>query len=413
MTQFATARDFMKLWTQSDATSKLLLQKLLLKTLDKSVQADSGILPLFNKSEAIDNPVVTWLEEKGYPTVITGQLTTATIAITGTLFGAAVTADAIYQVIRVGTILERESDGVQARVSSLAGVADGAPFEITVAAWGNSSLSDDLGGVDWRIIGELWTDFKDADSTRSLNRVPRQVGTQIHAETFEIPKTRKNTSYEIVTNETEHQIVELINKMKRSLVYSLLRMRPYYSGGYKFGDAAEESAMCGLATWPIITQAEAANTAVYVNLSSADLTKTHIDQLARNMFLTEHADFNTGDWWIICHPLVQEYMNDYEISFRRTDAKQTTAGFAIDHIHTKIGKTFPVKSDQYMRPGVVQIVNFAEMSYGYYKADELDRKELQTQGRYQRWLISFQTYGVVARRPRQNIGTLYNVATAA
>ncbi len=411
MTQFATARDFMKLWTQSDATSKLLLQKLLLKTLDRSVQADSGILPLFTKGQSIDNPVVTWLEEKGYPTAITGQLATTTITISGTLFGATVTADAIYQVIRVGTILERESDGVQARVSSITGVSDGAPFTITVAAWGNSSLSDDTGPVTWRIISELWTDFKDADSTRSLNRVPRQVGTQIHAETFEIPKTRENTAYEIVTNETEHQIVELINKMKRSLTYALLRIRPYYNSGYKYGDAAEETAMCSLAAWPIITQAEAANPLVYVNLANAELTKTHIDTLARNMFLTEHADFNSGDWWIICHPLIHEYMADYDISFRRTDKKTDHVGFAVNYIDTKIGKTFPIKADQYMRPDMVQIVNFAEMSYGYYKADQLDRKELATQGRYRRWLISYQTYGVVARRPRQNIGTIYGAYT--
>jgi hypothetical protein len=148
-----------------------------------------------------------------------------------------------------------------------------------------------------------------------------------------------------------------------------------------------------------------------VNLSSAELTKTHIDTLARNMFLTEHADFNSGDWWIVCHPLLHEYMADYDISFRRTDNKQDHVGFAVNYIDTKIGKTFPIKSDQYMRPDMIQIVNFAEMQYGYYKADQLDRKELATQGRYRRWLISYQTYGVVARRPRQNIGTIYGCYT--
>ncbi|HMK35318.1 MAG TPA: hypothetical protein VK463_09650, partial [Desulfomonilaceae bacterium] len=78
----------------------------------------------------------------------------------------------------------------------------------------------------------------------------------------------------------------------------------------------------------------------------------------------------------------------------------------------KIGKSFPILSDRYMRPDVLIMVNFDATSYGYFANDRLDRKEIPTQGRYQRWLISFQTYGVVVRGPRSNIGMIYGLPTS-
>jgi hypothetical protein len=60
-----------------------------------------------------------------------------------------------------------------------------------------------------------------------------------------------------------------------------------------------------------------------------------------------------------------------------------------------------------MRPGVVIVVNFDAFTYGYVEDDELERRERPTQGRYQRRLISFQTYGVVTRNPGANIGMIY------
>jgi hypothetical protein len=64
-----------------------------------------------------------------------------------------------------------------------------------------------------------------------------------------------------------------------------------------------------------------------------------------------------------------------------------------------------------MRQDALIVANLAELSYGYFSNDRVRRKEIQTQGRYQRWLITFQTYGVVARNPRSNIGMIYGLAT--
>ena len=245
-----------------------------------------------------------------------------------------------------------------------------------------------------------------------MDRSFREVGTQIHAETFEIPKTRKNTKYEIVADEVDHQITALLEKMQRQIAYAVLRSRPYYNSGYKYGNSVEESTMCGVCTWPTIVQAEAANTAVYVNNSGAEITKEIIDDLVRNMWLTEHSDFNTGDWSIVCHPLVHRYIHDLDLQFRQMAYKDDKIGTKVDTFDAKIGKSFPILSDRYMRPDVLMVVDTSKIYYGYFQEDRLDRKELATQGRYQRWLISFQTYGTVVRKPRQSIGMVYGLATS-
>ena len=124
-----------------------------------------------------------------------------------------------------------------------------------------------------------------------------------------------------------------------------------------------------------------------------------LDNLARHLWLDENADYNTGDWWIICHPLTHQYIHDFDISYRRMEKDDTNVGFYVDTFDAKIGKSFPILSDRYMRPDCLLLVNFGSASYGYFANDKMDRKEIPTQGRYQRWLISFQTYGVVGPRP--------------
>ena len=417
MTAFTTTRDFMKLWTQADQTEERLLKKFLLEGLDTIVQADSDFLSRIKVGKSISTPVVRWVEEIAYPTAVTalwdGDVTSGVFTISGNLFGAAVTADSIYQVIRVGTILERQSDGQQVKVTALTGIADGAPFAATVDGYGNTALAADGAGVTWEIISEVWSDFKDADSSRSLTRSFRSVGTEIFSETFEIPKTRKNTKYEIVADEVEHQIAALLDKLRRQLAYSVLRSRPYWSGAaYQYGNETEESTMCGLTTWAGILNGEIANANTYVNAASVEITKTLIDDLVKAMWLEEHANFNRGNWIILCHPNVHRFIQDFDAQYRRKAADDKRAGFQVDVIDTAIGKSFPVIADRYIRPDVLHVVDLGACSYGYYNEDKMDRKELATQGRYQRWLISMQAYGLVIRKPRCSLGTIYSLATS-
>ncbi|MFA5868035.1 MAG: DUF5309 family protein [Actinomycetota bacterium] len=384
--------------------------------MDEIGKAMSDIRSKFGSAETLNGPVARWLEEEDYPDAVTATLSdyagTPTLTISGNLQNAAVSKESIRRCIRVGTILERQSDGAQLKVSSVAGIDDAAaPWVCTGAAYGNSTLSNDGGAVTWDILHEVWSDFKDADETRMLTRTTREVGSQICAETFEIGKTRENTSYEIVGDETEHQVAALIRKMRRQEAKTLLRMRPYYNAGFKFGNATEEPTLCGLFTWPIIVQAEAANTNVYKNLSGGQLYKSHLDDLAEAMWLEENAEFQTGDWWIVCHPKVHKQIHDFDNVYREMTKGDTSIGFKVSTFDAKIGKAFPIVSDQYVRPDVIGIVNFKNMKVGYYANDKFDRKELQTQGRYRRWLVSWQVYGVIARKPRQ-IGMIYGAATS-
>ncbi len=397
--------DFLKLWTQSDQESERRLQKILLTGLDRVVQGHSDALAKIPVGAPVAGPVVRWLEEWGYPSQLKASLTDSTLTFSGNIFGAPVTPTALSKVIRVGAILERASDGVQVKVASTSDLT------AAVAAYGNTTLSDDTAPTAWDIISEVWSDYRDAADPRSLDRFFREVGTQIHAETFEIPKTRQNTKYEIVPDETEHQIRALLEKLRRQLAYAVLRSRPFHDGSsFVYGNKTEEPTMLGLCSWPAILQAELPNPNVYVNLGGSDLlTKDHLDDLARNLWLDEHADYNKGNWWIVCHPLVHQYIHDFDISYRRVEKDDTEIGFHVDTFNSKIGKSFPLLADRYMRPDVLMIVNFDAAKYGYYLNDRMSRKEIPTQGRYQRWLISFQTYGVVVRNPRASIGMIHGI----
>jgi hypothetical protein len=169
--------------------------------------------------------------------------------------------------------------------------------------------------------------------------------------------------------------------------------------------------MCGLCTWSIITQDEFPNPSVFVDKQGYALSKSDLDNLARSLWLDEHADFHNGDWWIVCHPDTHGFIQDFDISHRRSNKKDKGMGFQVDEFHAKIGKSFPILPERYMRPGDLIVVNFDAFSYGYYANDSVQRQEIPTQGRYQRWLISFQAYGLTARNPRANIGVIYNLPT--
>ncbi|MBI5569736.1 MAG: DUF5309 family protein [Desulfomonile tiedjei] len=398
--------DFMKLWTQGDQESEFKMKTVLLDGLDAVVQAESEVLSRITVDRPATAPVVRWVEEWGYPSTITAQFTGGTLAFTGHLFGKPVSPETVRQVIREGTILESPSRGCQVKVSSVGDLS------ATVTAYGNISLQDDPEPVPWDIIAEVWSDYRDASGPRSLDSTFREVGTQIFAETFEIPKTRKNTQYEIVPFEVEHQIVALLGKLRRQLAYSVLRSRPFHDGcEFVWGNKTEEPTMCGLCTWPVITQQELPNPGVFVNKAGQALTKADLDNLVLRLWLDEHANYQKGDWRIVCHPTTHRFIHHFDISSRRIERKDNGIGFHVDEFHSKVGKTFPILSERFMRPGVLIVVNFDTFTYGYYANDSPERRELPTQGRYQRWIISFQTYGVVARNPRANIGMIYGLPT--
>ena len=96
-------------------------------------------------------------------------------------------------------------------------------------------------------------------------------------------------------------------------------------------ETKQKSTMCGLCSWPLVTQSEVPNPKVYVNKASQVLVKDDLDNLALSLWLDEQSDFNQGDWWIVCHPLISRYIHDFDISYRPTERSDTGLGFYVNH----------------------------------------------------------------------------------
>ncbi len=416
-------RDFFKIWLQSGQDDERLIKKGLLEGLDEYKLAIPDTLQRLKVGQQIYTPVVHWIEEDGYPDRLTAQLSGSpspgTLTISGYLFGKDLSSDSeaatlAKQVLRVGTILQRPSDGVQVKVTAITGLVSAGSLSVSVAEYGNTTMTDDGSAITWHIVAEVWSDFKDADQPRGLDRRTREVGTQIHAETFEIPKTRENTRYEVVSNEVEHQLTRLLEKLRRQLAKACLMSRPYHTGSaYAYGNQTETPTMCGMCTWPEIIASETGDTTCYTSNSNKRLTLDTLDTLVRKMWLDRNADFNTGKWAIICDPVTFSQIQDFHASYRRVEKDDKRVGFKVDYFDSKIGASFEIIQDALLmdRPGTLLVANLAKHYYGYYANDKMDRKEIPTQGRYRRWLVSFQSYGVVCRNPRSNIGMIYNIKT--
>lgn len=409
-------RSFLKLWTQSDATSEKLLKKNMLTGLDVIGEKTSDLRSMFQTGRPVRRLTIDWMEEWTYPTAISATLATTNLTISGNLFNAAVTADSITQVIRApqsgigGTILQRDSDGVTARVTSVAGIDDGAPFVAVVEAYGGTVLSDDTGATTWRVIGEGWSDYSVAGPARTLTRTPYTIGSQTYAETFEIPRLRQLTDYENVPDEAAHNIAALIEKLRRQQNYGALRMLAKDSGGNpQWGNAVQDPTMRGLADWPRVLYATDANASLYVDNNGAELTKPVLDTLIRSMWLEGYCDFQVGDWWILCGPVVHGQIQDWDLEFRQTNADDKRVGFRVDVFRSKIGKDFKVKPLLEMRPGQLVVVNMKKAFIHPFAGDEMYRKEIPTEGRWSRWLISFTELGVVLRDSRASIGEIHNI----
>jgi hypothetical protein len=410
MAQWATASDFAKLWTQYDQTSERLLKKILHQNMTQRRRAASNIIKKMKKGKTLDGPVMRWVEEEGYPTEVTAQLATTTLTLSGTLQGAALTTASCNNAIRVGTILQRASDRFNLRVGSVSFA--GPTFSCGVAGHGPSTLnSDDAGPVTWKILSEGWTSFRDFDSTRMLTRKFREVGHQIHAESFELSDMHRNTKYELVENELEHQVTALTDKLYLQHADVVLNQVPAYSGGAPvYGNKVEESFNCGLLHWPVIVQAEKANTNIYVNKSSTDLLKSDIDDLVLAMKRGELANFDQGNWSLLCDDTMHGQMQDWGEDIRYTDREDPVTGYNVKRIKTKIGKELEIVPDFFMPSGTIAVANLSACEWGYYAGGTLGRKPLATQGLYGRWGLSMVTWGVKVDNPRANIGMIYGCA---
>ena len=401
-------QDFLKWWEMGGDEAEKFIKRYILEGLDIIVKAESDLLAIMPKGPEVSNPEVKWGEEVQYPDAFEGQFDgTTTLTLSGYLFNRPIDAETCKNILRVGSIVEQPGTHAQLKVTDASGLSS-APFTVEVVAYGNTTPTADATAVDYEIIVEPWADFRDPDQARGVDRDFRKVGTMILAETFEISKTRKNTSTELVADEVQHQLEALLSKLRRHMSSAIYRARPYWDGTkYVYGLDTEDPTMCGINTWPFIVNDEVPLGNTLKNLAGAELTKDHIDNLIMSMHLEQHAKFKKGDWRILVHPLTKRIINTFDMSYRRKEYGDKKVGTLIDVFDSELGVSFPIMEDQYQRPDMLQLCDIKKFRYGYFRNDTPSRKELPTQGRYERWLISLQMYGVAVRSPRQNIGTIY------
>lgn len=402
--------DLFYLWTQSSADNERKLAKIIEKGIDKITEKESTLFKRFKKGPDLKVPVKRWLEQRNYELQITGTLATSTITFSGTILGAAITAHSMAQHVKPGTILER-GDGMQCIISTV----NYAALTCTVAAHGNTSLSDDSGAVQYDIVGDAISDANDDFVPMALDRSWRSCGTQIWKEGLRMPWTKKNTAMEAVSNELQYQLSELISHLQAKIAVACIRVLPVYDSGFgKFGLDEEVSTMCGLMGWIKVTQTEAANGDIWKDMTSIGAVGPDtLNNLIYNFESQEKADYNKGDWVIACHPVTHQYLSDFYADQRWFEMKDTETGKTVNAFRSSIGKRFPVLADYRLRKDVLLIVDCSDVQYGYFSNDHVRVVDVaQGTDRQDRKMVTCQTWGTMVRKPRQSICGMYNLPTS-
>jgi len=408
---YANIRDLLKIATVGgDADAERKLSKFILNGVDIVREQSSTLASKFKKLKPIKTPVVRWLEQYDYPTQVTGALSTVTITFSGYLFNAAITADNLKQVVRIGTVLRRPSDGVQMLVSAV----DYANLQCTVGAHGNNSLSDDASAITYDIIGESTSDYNTDWQPRAVDRKWRDCSLQIIKEDFEIPWLMRAMAMEQVPDEVAHQLKSLMNVIARKMDRSLLMMEPVYSGGaYVGADKTVQPTVTGILTWLKICNAERAMTNTYVDMSSVAPDPDNLNNLVFHMETDEFANFNTGNWHIACSPVQHQYLSDMFAEDRQFMMADKKVGYGVEVFYSKLGKAFPILRDYHMPNDMIVVVDTNDVGWGYVANDQLRQVPI-AQGdnsRVDKRFITCAFYGTVMRKPRQSIGGLYGLPT--
>lgn len=409
MSELGGIIDLLKLWTQNTADAERKLAKIIEKGIDRITEKESSLFKRFKKGPDLRIPVKRWMEQVNYELSITGTLSSTTLTFSGNLLGAAITAASMQQHIKPGTILER-GDGMQCKVTAVNYSGPSA----TVAAHGNTSLSNDSGAVVYDIIGDAVSDSNTDFVARSLDRGWRACGTQIWKENLKMPWTKRNTAMEAVADEMQHQMTELITNLQNKIAVACLRIRPNYSGGnWVYGLNVEDPTMCGLMAWIYITQGESANTAIWKDMTSEGaVTPDTLNQLIFDFDIQEKADYNKGDWVVGCHPVTHQFLSDFYTDQRWFQMGDKTAGKYVEVFRSSIGKNFPIVSDHRLRKDVLLVVDCSDVEYGYYAGDHVRVVDIaQGYARQDEKMVTCQTWGTKIRKPRQSICGMYNLPT--
>lgn len=397
----------------ADTDLQLLFKRLIEKGIGRIAERKSNLTAKFKKGPNRPYQKINFFEERGYQNTLTASLTSTTLTFSGYILGedislaAEASQDALKQHVKKYTVLMRESDGLQVKVSATPTYAS---YTATVAAHGNHTLSNSTAAGNWRIIGHASSDYDDEWSPRMLPRKARFCGTQIVKDMFELPHSRRDHPVEEVASEAGHQLMRITEDLYNKISLSLLLMEPPYSGGaYQTGLDTEYPAITGVLGWAKITNAELEKTRTYVDQNQAAVDVDALNSLAYNLFEDEKADFDRGNWVIACNGVTYQYIADEFVDQREWDFKQTEMGYSVEAFKSKIGKRFPIVMDNYLPPQYLLMLDTSDVEWGYYGKQGIRTVKL-AEGipNVDKTKITFQMYGSIVRRPRQ-IGVLYGL----
>lgn len=227
-----------------------------------------------------------------------------------------------------------------------------------------------------------------------------------------MPHSKRDLAVEIVSDELQHQLKRMLENLHNKIALSSLLMEPVYSASaYKNALETENPTMTGLLTWPKIVQAELANPNVYVDMNSVPVDVDQLNSLVYYLWADEKCDFNSGNWIIGCHGITHQYLCDEFADYREFGMKETEIGYVVNTFRSKLGKVFPVHVDNYVPADTLFISRVDDCEWGYYGKQAIRVVDLpEEEANIARKKITFQTYGVVKRSPRQ-IGMLYDLPT--
>jgi hypothetical protein len=357
-----------------------------------------------------NDTVVYFYEEVQPGNSITGTLSSTTLTFSGNLQGSAITGDTLKNHVRKLTVLMRESDGMKCYVTASMSY-DSAPYEATVAAYGNNTLSDDSSATTYLILGVASSDYDSEYVVEATDHDYRWVSTQTFKHYLEIPYTYRDTSLRMVADKLGHDLNLIINTINNRRMMATMEGEPPYDSGYKHKRQEDNSFVTGIFTWPKIVQSEMANTDVYVNNGGDPLTPDILNRLINNLAESETADYNEGDWVLLMNPITHDYLSDFYADQRDFAFSDTDVGYTASAFRSKIGKRFPIIPDWYCTKSKMALIDRSTLEWGWFGNQALKNETLGTSTiNAKQKKIYGQWYGIICRRPRQ-IGVVYNMPT--
>ena len=401
----------LKIFTQSGIEAEREQVLMIRDGIDEIKPLVSPFFAKMTKAEDAYNPVIHWYEGYTYATEGTAQLnhTNGLLTFSGNMCGKAITADTLRSNVFKDQILVRPSDELYVKVTAV----DYDNLRVTVAAYGNTgALSSDSGPVAWEFLSVATSDDNEDHQPMATDRIRRECYTQIAELTTKYYHTWKNTKFRNIKNQVADEYRRITEQGALLMARALIRGVPYYTGGnYVGGNQTSKPSVRGVTTWPALTESEVAHVGTYVDAAGVAIGLDDLDSLVLNNYLNEKAQYATGSWVLVFHPIHINHIGDLMISGRRLTRQDKTVGSQVTQYQSKLGPIFDFCVDPHWPKHLLMLVDPADCEYGYYVKDNWWQYELPKNSRTDSKVLTCQFWGTRTRFPR-NKATIRNMPTS-